>query len=186
MLPILATHWSLLLFRGSIAVIFGMNAVLWPQVTTGVLIALFGAYAFADGCIALTIAAGARGVPGFASLLFEALVRIGAALAVFVAFPVMTDVSLAIVIAAWAILSGLAEITAAVTLRRELSGEWPLPTAGVLSVGLGMVMMLRAQTGAVGVAWLIGLYAIVVGCALIALALRLRQVAHELASARLG
>jgi uncharacterized membrane protein HdeD (DUF308 family) len=186
MLPTLATHWSLLLFRGSIAVTFGMSVLFWPQITLTVLIALFGAYAFADGCVALTIAVGAKGVPGFASLLFDGLVRIGAALAVFVAFPVMTDVSLAIVIASWAILSGLAEIAAALTLRRELSGEWPLPTAGVLSVGVGLLMMLRADAGAVALAWLIALYGIVVGCALIALAMRLRQVAHEIANARPG
>jgi uncharacterized membrane protein HdeD (DUF308 family) len=104
----------------------------------------------------------------------------------FVAFPVMSDVSLAILIASWAILSGVAEIIGAVALRRELSGEWPLPTAGVLSVGLGLSMMLRADTGAVADAWLIGLYGIVVGCALIALAVRIRQIAHEIANARPG
>ena len=186
MLPLLATHWSLLLFRGSIAVIFGMLALLWPEITLSALIALFGAYAFADGCVVLVIAVGARGVPGFGSLLLEGAIRVGAALVVFVAFPVMSDVSLAILIGSWAILSGVAEITAAVTLRGELSGEWPLPTAGVLSVGLGLLMMLRADTGAVALAWLIGLYGIVVGCALIALAMRLRQVAHEIANARLG
>jgi uncharacterized membrane protein HdeD (DUF308 family) len=175
-----------LLFRGSIAVIFGMLALLWPEITPSVLAALFGAYAFADGCAVLIIAAGARGVPGLGSLLLEGFVRVGAALVVFVAFAVMSDVSLAILIASWAILSGVAEITAAVTLRREVSGEWPLPTAGVLSVGLGLVMMLRADTGAVALAWLIGLYAIVVGCALIALAMRLRQVAHEMANALPG
>ena len=127
MLPVLATHWSLLLFRGSIAVIFGMLALLWPEITLSVLIALFGAYAFADAMPVLIIAVGARGV----------------------------------------------------------SGEWPLPTAGRAAVGLGLLMMLRADTGAVALAWLIGLYGIVVGCALIALAMRL-QVAHEIANARPG
>jgi uncharacterized membrane protein HdeD (DUF308 family) len=186
MLPVLAHHWSLLLFRGSIAVIFGMLTLLWPEITLSVLLALFGAYAFADGCLVLIIAVGARGVPGFGSLLVEGLVRIGAALVAFVAFPAMSDVSLALLMASWAILSGVAEITAAVTLRRELSGEWPLPTAGVLSVGLGLSMMLRAGTGAVALAWLMGLYGIVVGCALIALAMRIRQIAHEIANARPG
>jgi hypothetical protein len=44
--------------------------------------------------------------------------------------------------------------------------------------------MLRAGTGAVALAWLIGLYGIAVGCAVIALAMRLRQVAHEIGNAR--
>ena len=175
-----------MLFRGSIAVIFGLLALLWTEITLGVLIALFGAYALADGCVALIIAVGARGVPGFGSLLLEGLVRMGAAVVVFVAFPVMSDVALAILIASWALLSGVAEIAAAVSLRRELSGEWPLPTAGVLSVGLGLLMMLRADAGAVALAWLIGLFGIVVGCALVALAMRLRQIAHEIADAHAG
>jgi uncharacterized membrane protein HdeD (DUF308 family) len=163
-----------------------MLVLLWAEITPSVLRALFAAYALADGCLVLVIAIGARGVPGFGSLLLEGLVRTGAALLAIAAFPVMSNVSLAILIGSWAVLSGVTGITVAITLRRELSGEWPLPTAGVLSVGVGLLMMLRADTGAVALAWLVALYGIVVGCALIALAMRLRQVAQEIANARPG
>jgi uncharacterized membrane protein HdeD (DUF308 family) len=63
MLAVLATHWSLLLFRGSIAVIFGMLTPLWPEITLGALLALFGAYAFADGCLVLIIRRRSAGRP---------------------------------------------------------------------------------------------------------------------------
>jgi uncharacterized membrane protein HdeD (DUF308 family) len=186
MLAVLATHWSVLLFRGAIAAIFGILALLWPAITLSVLVALFSVYAFADGCFALVIALRARGAPGFASLLLQGFASVGAALVTFVTFPTMSDVSLAVLIASWAILGGLGEIIAAVTLRRELSAEWPLPTVGALSVGLGLFLLLRANAGAVALAWLIGLYGIAVGCALVALAMRLRQVAYEIAHARPG
>ena len=44
------------------------------------------------------------------------------------------------IIAFWAILTGLAEMVAAVALRREIAGEWALFLVGVLSVILGVVM----------------------------------------------
>jgi uncharacterized membrane protein HdeD (DUF308 family) len=71
-----------------------------------------------------------------------------------------------------------------VLFRGSIAVIFGIPTAGVLSVGLGLLMVLRADTGAVALAWLIALDGIVVGCPLIALAMRLRQVAHEIANAR--
>jgi uncharacterized membrane protein HdeD (DUF308 family) len=79
-------------------------------------------------------------------------------------------------IAAWAIVTGLLEVAAAIILRRELRGEWLLALGGILSVAFGIFLAVRPGEGAIAVVWVIGLYAIVFGVALVALGARLRQL----------
>ena len=83
MLAALADQWGLLLFRGVIAVLFGIAAFLWPGLTLVAMVALFGAYALLDGVAALVIAFQARGGPGFGSLLAEGIFGIAAAVVTF-------------------------------------------------------------------------------------------------------
>ena len=52
----LAQSWWLLLLRGIIAIVFGVLALAWPQVTLVTLVLFYGAYALADGIIALAVA----------------------------------------------------------------------------------------------------------------------------------
>jgi uncharacterized membrane protein HdeD (DUF308 family) len=79
------------------------------------------------------------------------------------------------IIAIWAIFTGIAEIVAAVALRRELEGEWVLFLVGVLSVILGVVMAVLPGVGVLSLIWLVGLYALAVGVAMIVLAFRVRD-----------
>ena len=52
-------------------------------------------------------------------------------------------------IGAWALITGVLEIAAAVRLRREIENEWLLGIGGVLSVGLGILLIARPQFGQV-------------------------------------
>ena len=58
----LAENWWLLLLRGLAAIAFGVIAFFWPAITLVALTYLWGAYALADGIIALGAAFSARGV----------------------------------------------------------------------------------------------------------------------------
>lgn len=179
MLAVLAAQWGLLLFRGVMGVLFGIVALIWPGLTLMALVALFGAYALIDGGVALILAFSARGNPGFGSLLAEAIFGIGAGVVTFL-YPGITAIALLAVIAAWAILTGIAALASAFALRRELAGEWPLPVAGALSLVLGILLLLQPGAGALAVVWLIAMYALLAGSVMIALALRLRQFAQEM------
>ena len=90
-------------------------------------------------------------------------------------WPGITALVLLYLIAFWAILTGVAEIVAAIALRREIQGEWALILGGVLSVRFGIVLAALPGVGLLSLVWLVGVYAIVFGGALIALALRLRN-----------
>ena len=112
-------------------------------------------------------------------LLLEGLVVVAAGLVTFL-LPGLTAVTLVYIIGAWAIITGVLEIVAAVRLRQQLTGEWWLVLSGVLSVGFGVLVMLRPAAGALAMVLWIGAYAIVFGALLLALAFRLRRAQAEL------
>lgn len=180
LLPMLAGNWWALLLRGIAAVLFGLVALFWPGITLYVLIIFFGAYALVDGIFA--IVAGVRGVGGRRWLLLA--VGVLGVLAGLIAFfyPNITALVLLYVIAFWAILSGILEVVMAISLRREIENEWLMGLSGVLSVVFGVLLAALPRVGLLSLVWLIGIYALIFGVALIVLSLRLRGHRQEGAS----
>jgi uncharacterized membrane protein HdeD (DUF308 family) len=176
MLETLARRWWTLTLRGVIAILFGLMALIWPGITLLALVVLFGAYALVDGVIALgTAIFGDRATTGERGwLIVEGIAGIIVGILTF-AWPGVTAVVLLWLIAAWAIVTGVLEIAAAVRLRQEITGEWLLAVGGVLSVLFGILLIVRPGAGALAVVFLIGGYAIVFGIIIIGLGLRLRQ-----------
>ena len=93
----------------------------------------------------------------------------------------MNAASDALLIGTWAVLNGMAEVASGVALRRELAGEWPLPAAGAVSLAVGVLLLVRVHTGAMAIAWLMGIYFIVAGCAFMILGAHLRRLAPVIA-----
>ena len=176
MLLVLARNWWMLALRGVLAIIFGLAAFLWPGLTLTVLVLLFGAYALVDGVFA--VIAGVRRYgerERWWALVLEGLAGIVIGVLTFL-WPGITAFALLYLIAAWAILTGVLEIAAAIRLRREIEGEWLLGLSGVASVIFGVLLMILPGPGALALIWLIGAYAIVFGVLLLVLAFRLRSL----------
>ncbi len=171
----LTARWWMLVIRGVAAILFGILAIALPQASLMALVLLWGAYAIVDGTFTVMLAAG-RGRAGgnWGWLLFEGLVGIGAGIMTFV-WPGITALLLLVVIAAWAVLTGIAELAAAIRLRREIRGEWLLALSGALSIAFGILLLARPGAGALTVMWLIGAYAIGFGVVLVGLGLRLHR-----------
>jgi uncharacterized membrane protein HdeD (DUF308 family) len=167
-------HWWALGVRGLAAVIFGILAFVWPGITLAVLVLLFGAYALVDGVLALVSAVRSGGDQLWA-LLLEGVVGIAAGVGAL-AFPGLTAMVLLLIIAAWAILKGVLEVISAVRLRKVIANEWSWIVGGLLSVIFGLVLVAAPGTGALALVWLIGVYAILYGITLIALAWRVREL----------
>lgn len=169
----LARHWWLLALRGLFAVIFGVLAFIWPGLTLFVLVLLFGIYALMDGVFSIIAAMKDHQENNrWWILLFEGVVGIAAGIIAFV-WPGMTAFVLLYLIAAWAIVTGVFEIFAAVRLRKEIEGEWLLALSGIASIIFGIALALFPGTGALAVVWLIAAYAIVFGILLMVLAFRI-------------
>jgi uncharacterized membrane protein HdeD (DUF308 family) len=174
MLLVMARNWWVLIVRGLIAIALGIVTFVWPGITLGALVLLFGAYAFIDGAMSITGAVRATlAHERWASLLLEGVAGIAGGAVAFL-WPGITIVALVFVIAAWAIVTGAFEIAAAWRLRRHVAGEWLLALSGVASVVFGVLVTLAPITGALVLALWFGAYVFVSGLLLIGLGFRLR------------
>jgi uncharacterized membrane protein HdeD (DUF308 family) len=168
-------NWWLLALRGLVSVIFGLLAFIWPGITLLTLVYLFSAYALANGILSLVLAAKVpKGYPRFGSLIFSGIINILTGVIAFFV-PGITALVLLVLIASWAIVTGIMEIVAAVRLRKIISNEWLLVLAGIASVGLGLLLLAWPGAGALALIWWIGAFALTSGILLITLAFRMRH-----------
>jgi uncharacterized membrane protein HdeD (DUF308 family) len=174
-LPTETGHWWALALRGVIAILFGLAAFLRPEIALEALILLFGAYALVDGVFAIVgVFGGTRSRTPRWLLFVEGVTGILAGLIAFI-FPVLTAIVFLYLIAAWAIVTGLAEIATAIRLRREIRGEWALIVGGVFSVLFGVILAVVGPfVGLLSLIWLIGAYAVAFGILLLITAFQVR------------
>jgi uncharacterized membrane protein HdeD (DUF308 family) len=163
-LPSETGHWWALAIRGAIAILFGLAALLRPDIALQALILLFGAYALVDGVFAVVgVFGGTRGGTPRWLLLIEGIAGILAGLIAFV-LPGLTAVVLLYLIAVWAIVTGIFEIASAIRLRQEITGEWALIIGGALSILFGVILaVIGPVAGLLSLIWLIGVYAVAFG-----------------------
>ena len=179
MLNNLSRYWWLLALRGVAAILFGVLAFVWPGLTIGVLVLLFGVYVIVDGVTSLVVGFSQRTTNDrWWVTMLEGLVGVAAGVLTIV-YPGITAVLLLYFIAAWAILTGILEITAAIRLREVIDGEWALGLSGLLSILLGVALVIFPGTGALAIVWLIGAYAIAFGALMVYLGFKLRSTKHE-------
>jgi uncharacterized membrane protein HdeD (DUF308 family) len=146
-----------------------------PGIGLVALILLFGAFSVADGVLSIVMAVSSRREePRWWLPLAAGLLRTAVGVAAFVV-PGLTALALLYLIAASAVVGGAIEIAAAIRLRKQISGEWLLALAGVLSVAFGVLVAVFPGPGALAIVLWIGAYATVVGVLLLALAFRVRR-----------
>jgi uncharacterized membrane protein HdeD (DUF308 family) len=89
-------------------------------------------------------------------------------------FPGLTAVALLYLVAAWAVVTGLAQIATAIRLRQEIRGEWALILGGIISVLFGLILAVLPAVGILSLIWLVGAYAVAFGVLLLITALQVR------------
>jgi uncharacterized membrane protein HdeD (DUF308 family) len=179
----LVKNWWAVALRGAAALVFGILTALWPGISLTALVVLFGSFAIVYGVFnIITAVRRRRGERRWWALLLEGVVSVAVGTVTLI-MPDLTALALVYVIAAWAILTGILEIAAAIMLRWYIRGEWWLVLAGVLSVAFGAVLAIWPGVGALALVLWIGAYAIVLGILLIALGFKLRRLRFELPDA---
>jgi uncharacterized membrane protein HdeD (DUF308 family) len=175
MIKALTKNWWVFIVRGLIAILFGILALVWPELTLIVLVWSFGAFVLVDGLFSVYSGLTRhKEVDRWWVILIEGIFGIAFGVLAFI-WPSITGLVLLALIVAWALVTGIFEIIAAVKLRKTIENEWFLAFSGVLSILLGVAMLLWPGAGAVALAWLIGVYAVIFGITLIALGFRLRK-----------
>ena len=171
----LARNWWVVLLRGIAGILFGLATFFAPGISLAALVLVFGAFAFADGILAIITAIRRRGSSNrWWMMLLHGLVGVAVGVVTFI-WPDITALVLVYLIAAWALVTGGLEIAAAIRLRKVISDEWLLILSGLAAVALGIVLVFFPEPGALALVLLIGAYALVSGVLLIALAFRLRS-----------
>ena len=179
-------HWWALALRGVVAIIFAILTFVVPGLTLATLVLLFGVYALIDGIFALISAIrAAHGHSRWTAFLLEGIVGVLAGV-VTLSAPAVTLAFLVYVVAAWAVITGVFEIAAAIRLRRRIAGEWLLILTGIVSVVFGIFIFASPIAGALAITWWIGIYAFVFGVLLLTLAFRLKALHGTTAVAPVG
>jgi uncharacterized membrane protein HdeD (DUF308 family) len=163
--------WWTLVLRGVVAVLFGLAALFWPGKTLLVLILFFGAYTLVDGIFA--VVGGIMDSSRRWLLLIEGVLGVVAGL-ILLARPGLGALVLIYIIAIWAIVTGVMEILAAISLRREIDNEWLMILGGAISVLFGVILAVLPGAGLLSLTWLIGAFAIIFGVAFIVLSFRVK------------
>lgn len=182
MLTTACKRWWVLMTRGLVAIALGICAIVWPGVTLVTLVFLFGTFSIIDGIAAIVL--GLRGEADgtvWWTMVILGLLAIAAGVTAF-AWPGLSLLVLATIIAISAITRGAFEIFAAITLRKELDDEWILGLSGAMSIIFGVLIMFRPGAGMIALALLIGAYMLALGVFAVALALRLRMMGRTWAS----
>lgn len=163
--------WWLIAIRGLAAILFGLAAFVWPGLTLELLVLLFAVYVLVDGVLSI---AGFLRRPGQSpSMLVGGIVSIVAGV-VAIIFPGLAALSVVILIAAWAILVGVAEILLTFRLHERLTVELLWGLAGVASIVFGIVLIVFPAAGALALVWFIAAYALFIGVLLVILGFSLR------------
>jgi uncharacterized membrane protein HdeD (DUF308 family) len=170
-----AANWRVLALRGLAALLFGLVVLFWPGVILAVLTLIFGIYALVDGGIVLVPAlrTSERGARRWLPLA-EGTMGVIAGLLAFL-WPGLTASALLYVIVGWAVATGILKISTAIVLRSEVENGWLLGGSGALSVLFGAILAALAGSDLPSLAPFIGVFALVVGLALILFAFRMRD-----------
>lgn len=175
---VLVRNWWALTLRGLVGIAFGAFIIARPAAALTALVLVFGAYAFIDGLLSVLAALrGGRPDRSWWALLLSGLAGMLAGVGAFL-MPALTATVLLYVIALWAVVTGILEVTAAARLRAQIPDEWLLGLSGVLSILFGVLIMIAPAAGALAVMLLIGAYNLVSGLVLLALGFRLRAAPH--------
>jgi uncharacterized membrane protein HdeD (DUF308 family) len=177
---IISGSWWAFVLRGIFSIIFGVLCFFMPGLALVTLVFMFGFYAIADGVFNIVgaFSGGSIQTQPWWALLLEGIVSLAAgAMAFFM--PGITALALLFLIAAWAVVTGGLEIAAAIRLRKQITGEWLLALAGVVSIIFGAFLFIFPGPGALAMVLWIGAYSTVFGIMLVALGIKLRSWARR-------
>lgn len=167
--------WIWAVVRGVLAIIFGIIALVAPLTTAAALALVIGIFAIVDGIIDLIDAVRHRGTQGVGFRVFLGIVSLLFGLVILI-WPGKTLAFMVILVAIWSIVIGVLQIIASIGIRKESGSAWVWGViSGALGVVFGILVLVWPGIGLVSLIWLIGIWAIVFGIALIVLGVQVRK-----------
>src|SRR5262245_48772307 len=173
-----AQNWAMFVLRGVLALLFGALAFVAPGPTLAALIFVFAFYAIVDGVLAVALGVGAPGGPRWLLVVGGIL---GVAIGIYTGFnPSITATALVILIGAFVLVRGAAEVGGGIALRSVIQDSWLVVLNGAVSIVFGAFLLVVPNDGALALVYVVGFYALFAGVMYIAMGLRLRDFAKTL------
>jgi uncharacterized membrane protein HdeD (DUF308 family) len=175
---LLSVGWKMLILRGVIAVVIGILVIAWPIESAIAFVLLWGFWALFDGVGDLIQAfqpesAGSR--------LWLVVMGVISLLVAFFAItsPGLAAKALTWILGIWLILRGIFELVAAFSSSLPMP-RWLLLLSAALSIVLGILFVANPGAGAVGIAVLLGVMALIWGVVFLVLGFMVRrELDHE-------
>ncbi len=122
----------------------------WPGVSLFILAIIFGAYVFVDGIFTLVAAVNYKAGAGRRTWLFiRGIAGIIVGLITFF-WPAITALALVMLIAAWALVTGVMELVFAFRANQNTAIRWMFAISGILSLILGALMLAQPYNRSAG------------------------------------
>ena len=169
-----------LILLGVLAIIVGIIALAWPRVTILALVILFAIWASPTRCCsscgwpAAPRRAGRRPPAAGAARRAAGIIAL--------VWPGPTALVLVLVVAIWAFVGGFLEIFAAFQAGETAGTRALFILGGLVSILFGIVLFARPGVGAVTLALLFGLFALIYGVSQIVFGIELRHTGRTLHS----
>ena len=156
-------NWWLLTINGIAAIIFGLIAIFFPDVTLLVLIVYFGILAMFLGAFLMVGAVSNRKKTDMWSLwLVEGVVNLVIGL-MLLTYPEVSVKIFLVLLAIWAILLGAIQIISVVGFWSMIRRRWLLLLNGVLGIIFGILIISYPFEGAKVITVFIGIYTLILG-----------------------
>ncbi len=169
-----AVGWATTLFLGLVTVAVGVIVLSWPDETLtvlsvlfGIQLLLFGLFRFISAFAEDSLAPGLVGFVGLVGMVAGVVV---------LRHPFDTVAVLATVLGVVWIVTGAIDVMSGIT-DKSLTDRELVALAGIVSIGVGVVVVAWPSPTITAIAWVAGLYLIVHGLALSAMAFMLRSAA---------
>ncbi len=178
---VLRSSSTSLILLGVLAIIVGIIAIAWPQVTILALVILFAVYAFIAAVLQAMRAFGSRTAGPVLGHLLLALIDLAAGVIAPV-WPGPTALVLVLVVGIWAFVGGVFEIFAAFQSGETAGTRALFIVALLVSILFGVVLFAHPNVGAVTLALLFGLFTLIYGFSQIRVSIEVRRAGKTVES----
>jgi uncharacterized membrane protein HdeD (DUF308 family) len=174
MLHAAARYWWVLVLQGVLGILFGILAIMFPDIALTTLVYIFAAWALIAGVSQVAegfrvAEARGRSWPFAVSGVISIIAGI-----VAVIVPGITILGLILVLGYWLVIQGIMEIYAAWRIRKEVTNEWILAVAGAARAVVGVIILAMPFFGAILTVSFLAVSAIFAGLAALSVGWRLR------------
>ncbi|WP_176736831.1 HdeD family acid-resistance protein [Oligoflexus tunisiensis] len=170
-------NWWLWSLRGLIALVFGLGALTMDNPTLTSMVLLFSGFMFSDGIFALLTLFARRTDERWSwTVVFEGITGVVAAIAACI-IPDMSVLMLMAVVGAWGITTGILKLGIAFRCSKAscVPGSFLFGLAGLGAMALGFTFTFFPAVAYVGIASMIGYYAVFLGLMMMMEGFRLKR-----------